>query len=461
MEYRPPVDQNLLADLVERRTEAPAVEYKNFMPLTENVERAKVARHICALANSGGGWLVFGFEDDGTPSEPHVQDLSAYSQDAINGIGARYLEPQPHCETHFVRAASGRVYPVVRVPAHGAIPVCAKADGPQEKGAPQGIRKGFHYMRAPGPKSVPIDAPEMWRELIRRCVLAERGTLLSSIGQLFDRPQAASDKVSPLDELFERVSRRWETMEQLGWPVDPACNRIAFGFRLVDSGGEPVRALPLNALESAIRSASAASGALIGESSGNFDPGWNQETRAKVTVVDDHDGYAGRRASPDGSFNLPMEWLIRDDGVGVEVTGIPEDNPWVHQAVEGRGRTRKWPTGQRLAPSFQVDTIAQAVTFVGRLAESYPDASGCDLMLDYLGLEGRELDEPDPGIYFSSRRTSATNERHVKVHVGIAALTAELPEVTASLVGPIFRLFDGWDIGAEYVQQRLAKGGRR
>ncbi len=460
MEYRPPVDQNFLADLVERRTEAPAIEYKNFMPLTENVERAKIARHICALANSGGGWLVFGFEDDGSPSDPHPENLSTYSQDAINGISERYLDPQPHCETHWVPSNSGRTYPVVRVPSHGTIPVCAKVDGPHANGNPQGIRKGFHYIRAPGPKSIPIDSPETWRELIRRCVLAERGALLASISQLFDGPQTASESASSLDTLLERSLLSWDSIDQLGWPIDLSGHRIAFGFRLIDSSGGPVGALPLNVLEQAIRSASLASGALIGESTGNFDPGWNSETRAKVTVIDGLDGYAGRRLSPEGSYNLPMEWVIREDAVGVEVTGIPEDNPWVQEAVEGRGRTRRWPPGERLAPTFQVDTVAQAVTFVGRLAESYHDAAACDLMVDYRGLEGREIDEPKPGVYFSLRRTSATDERRVKIRVGVAALSAELAGVTASLVGPIFRLFDGWDINSEYVQQRLERATR-
>ena len=153
MASRPPVDQNLLADLVEHRIEAPEVEYKNFMPLTENIERAKIARHICALANSGGGWLVFGFEDDGTPSEIHPGSLTAYSQDAINGIGAKYLEPQPHCEVHHVTANSGLAYPVVRVPPHGVIPVCAKADGRFHSGlvasAPRMVRLITDVMMSP------------------------------------------------------------------------------------------------------------------------------------------------------------------------------------------------------------------------------------------------------------------------------------------------------------------------
>jgi hypothetical protein len=455
MASRAPIDQNLLADLVERRMEAPDVEYKNFMPLTENVERAKIARHICALANSGGGWLIFGFENDGSPVEPHPPSLAAYDQDAINGIGARYLEPQPHCETHFVTAASGRTYPVVRVPSHGNVPICAKADGPHEKNGPQGIRKGFHYIRAPGPQSVPIDSPELWRDLLRRCVLAERTNLLASIGQLFDRPQPAASEASPIQAVVHHTSESWQAMEAFGWPVDPGGNHALFAFRFSAEDGSAPAPLPLGALERAIRSASSVSSDLTGESIGAFDPGWGMENRAKVTLLDDRDAYRGRRTSPAGSYDLPMDWFIRDDGVGAEITAIPEDNPWTTEAVEGRGRTRPWPPGKRFAPSFQIEMMAQRVVFVRSLAENYPDAARCELLVRYRGLAGRELDEPAPGVHMSLHRSSDANEREVNITVGIAALASELAEVTALLIGPIFRLFDGWEVGPDAVRAKL------
>jgi len=53
------------------------------------------------------------------------------------------------------------------------------------------------------------------------------------------------------------------------------------------------------------------------------------------------------------------------------------------------------------------------------------------------------------------------NERRVTRQVGVAALTAELADVTASLLAPIFRLFDGWDVNADYVHHRLTRRRRR
>lgn len=458
MASRVPIDQNLLTDLVERRIEAPDVEYKRWMPLTENVERANTARHICALANSGGGWLVFGFEDDGAPSEQHPDDLSAYGQDAINGIAAKYIEPAPHCAVYHVKAASGRTYPIVRVPSHGAVPLCAKNDGPQNsKGKTEGITKGAHYIRIAGPQSVPITGPEMWRDVIRRCVLAERAGLLSSIGQLFDGPRATPEGLDGLATVVDLILKDWNAVESDGWPVKLAENRLAFGFRFLDADGQPAAPILLGELNNAIRDASFASSEAIRDGA-SFEVAHDNDSRPRVAIVQGREAYRSLRK--DGAYTLPALWIVRDDGVGVEVTGIAEDSRWTREAVEGRGRTRPWPSGERLAPTFQADMTAQRIAFVGKLVESYPDAAKCELLVDYLGLDGRTLDEPAPGVYFSLSRASYVNARRVAITVGVAALTAEMAETTAALVGPIFRLFDDWDVGPEYVRARLERRGR-
>lgn len=450
------VDQNLLSDLVERRIEAPDVEYKRWMPLTENLERANIARHICALANSGGGWLVFGFEDDGAPSEPHPDGLSAYGQDAINGIAAKYLEPSPHCIVQQVKATSGRIYPVVRVPTHGTVPLCAKSDGPQnDKKKPEGIAKGNHYIRIAGPQSVPITGPEMWRDVIRRCVLAERNSLLNSIGQLFDGPAALPAVTDELESLVDFVLEQWNGVEPEGWPVKIAENRVAFAFRLLTADGKPPAPISLAQLGQSIREGSFASTEAIRDGASFHE---SRDDRPRVALFKGREGYQSLEKG--GAHLLPKLWLIREDGIGVEVTGIPEDSQWMHEAIRDRGRTRPWPPGQRFAPTFQADTVAQRVAFVAKLAESYPDAQRCELMIDYIGLKGRSLDEPAPGVYFSIDRTSAVDARRVAITVGVAALSAELAETTSELIGPLFRLFDNWDVGSEYVRARLENRGR-
>jgi hypothetical protein len=48
--------------------------------------KAKIARHIAALANHGGGYLVFGFRDDRAPNPSPPFQLESFSRDNISSI---------------------------------------------------------------------------------------------------------------------------------------------------------------------------------------------------------------------------------------------------------------------------------------------------------------------------------------------------------------------------------------
>jgi predicted HTH transcriptional regulator len=52
-----------LSDLLSGKSEDPSVEYKAWIDTSTNEAKAKLAKHIAALANHGGGYLVFGVED--------------------------------------------------------------------------------------------------------------------------------------------------------------------------------------------------------------------------------------------------------------------------------------------------------------------------------------------------------------------------------------------------------------
>ena len=129
-------DLDRLSSLIDHRTEEPEVEYKAWMDLSTPENKAKLAKHLCALSNYGGGWIIFGVSDDGSHTEPHPGDLAPYNQDIINGIVSRYLHPAFHCNVHFVISPkTSKQYPVVQVPPHGAQPICAKSDGPTSRQA--------------------------------------------------------------------------------------------------------------------------------------------------------------------------------------------------------------------------------------------------------------------------------------------------------------------------------------
>lgn len=52
-----------LSDLLAGTSENLGTEFKAWMDTSNGEVRAKLARHIAALANHGGGYLIFGVDD--------------------------------------------------------------------------------------------------------------------------------------------------------------------------------------------------------------------------------------------------------------------------------------------------------------------------------------------------------------------------------------------------------------
>ena len=110
--------------------------------------RAKTARHLAALANHGGGSLLIGVRDDRSYATSHPGPISSFTSDAFTGIIDRYLAPAFQCEVFISPPSSGGIScAVVRVPSHGSVPICAKANGPEKSpNVFHGVREGEYYM---------------------------------------------------------------------------------------------------------------------------------------------------------------------------------------------------------------------------------------------------------------------------------------------------------------------------
>ena len=150
-----------LQDLVDAPNETLDVECKAWLDLDDNAARAELAKHLCALANHGSGYVVFGISDDMTSAGEPPAQAGPYDRDSLSGIVKRYLTPAFQVEVYQVKSAStGVTHPVVWVPSHETVPVCSKRAGPHDDGKPVGIEQSTHYTREPGPSSVPATTPE-------------------------------------------------------------------------------------------------------------------------------------------------------------------------------------------------------------------------------------------------------------------------------------------------------------
>lgn len=166
-----------LADFLRTPRETRDIELKQWLDLSVLANRAKVGRHLMALANYGGGWLQFGFKELEDGSFDHEQvvcpDPSTYSTDAINAIVKKHARPSFHCEVYWQDCDEGCPGPhaLIRVPGGHKIPVVCGKGGPEPTCDP---KKGSVYDRLPGPESARVVEPAHWHDLLDRCARATR-----------------------------------------------------------------------------------------------------------------------------------------------------------------------------------------------------------------------------------------------------------------------------------------------
>jgi predicted HTH transcriptional regulator len=96
-------DRPDIQDLIENSVERLDVELKDWIDIANDlVARAKIARHIAALANHGGGYLVFGFRDDLSPNSSLPFPLQTFERDSISSIVRKYLTPMFQCDVNLL-----------------------------------------------------------------------------------------------------------------------------------------------------------------------------------------------------------------------------------------------------------------------------------------------------------------------------------------------------------------------
>ena len=83
------MDHPELQDLVDAPRERLEVEYKAWLNLDDGEVRAGLAKHLCAIANHGDGFVVFGIANDMTPAGPQPPESGPYGQDSLSGIVRR------------------------------------------------------------------------------------------------------------------------------------------------------------------------------------------------------------------------------------------------------------------------------------------------------------------------------------------------------------------------------------
>ena len=422
-------------------TEDLDAEYKGWLNLRVERDRATLAKAVIALANHGGGVIVLGFEDlpTGLVARPKPSEIPDVTQDDINAAVSRYATPQFHCRLHLVENVDvSSIHPVIRVPG-GDVPVLSKRD---ESDAGLGQHKA--YIRKPGPKSEEPQTADEWRKLLDRCVMSRREEMLDSIrGIVLGRvePSRSEHTSVELEDFMSSSREHWLALKQSEPEDAPYCfpdGYYEIAISLV--GAQP----PIGLTELKDRLAVA---------QGVQESGWPPFMEIGVGELNPYpseggiDAWIGRPSS-NRVFNDPSHadfWRASPSGQLYIIRGYWEDG------VEW-GSAPQPISGTVITVNISVIRVWECLRFASRFMRAYGDVEEVVVRCQYTGLSGRRLvDSLEPA--FSIRRgVSRVDEVTLTGQFTLQQLEDNMPEVLRHLMAPLFEHFEFFRLTVAHVQ---------
>jgi hypothetical protein len=380
-----------LAALVIAKSEALEVEYKSWMDTSVSETKANLARHLAALSNHGGGYLIFGVDDKTkVPEAATTLDPKLFGEDAISAIVKRYLDPRFQCRVELAES-NGVSYPVVIVPSHGARPVIAIADGPADpkNARPIGIREGTIYIRSAGPESIAIRRPDDWTALLERC-LRHRADILANImrqamGTSSKPSLAAIDLLkaacrATADSFATQIRDVVAEVAEVDRPrvQQMAHNFAVLGYALLDEDGEPLRLDNIRSLN-ARADVGMHQYAHIGWSSflPLHVPERAPQMRTETLLGEDHSYLEGMRIANSDVLTVTFDyWRMYEDGVCCFAESYRDD-------FQGRG--------DRLGVGLCLIKFHSILAHARLVGQEMPAIAKVVIYMEWIGLTGRDL----------------------------------------------------------------------
>lgn len=427
--------------LVQNPRESMEVEIKDWLDLDEKEHQADLVKAILALANHGGGYILIGFREvsgvyQQTDTEQRISEL--YNQDRINGVVARYADPQIHIECYLLHSNSKK-HPVIVVPGGHSVPIRCIRGGPEGKH----VKQNTYYIRRPGPASEEPQSGQEWSELIRKCVLADKERLVEQIRSLLTGEVSKTPlEGAPIKDLhlnwLESVDKRFLQLNDKGFGgIDKSPFQRGYwqgGYTVVPT----IEGLNLGTLKQGLQKCV---GSETGWPIGLF------LTRDNTRPYP-HEGcvevwLAESQPEPDSSDF----WRACPSGNFVVIRDFQEDcNGWT-KGSPGSGFdfiTPIWRVGELLL---------HASRFV---KEFSPEGGSLIITVKWTGLRGRQLTTSSPKYFGIMDRKAAQNEvSSIIIIQDSFSVVTNLVELTEQLTRPLYEAFDFFQIPKQTIVNEL------
>jgi hypothetical protein len=439
------------------------VEYKSWRNLANSEDRAELARDIAALANHGGGHVVFGFDQDTLLPEDTDPFLTRCTPDQVDSIVRTYLDPPVACEVTTLRSASGNQHPTIRVAGHGVVPICIRQDGPHI-GKARLVERGVYYIRKHGSPSlgkfigVPrpitdrVDSPQDWVPLIRRCVRQDRDALLGMIEAAIEGRKQAPAVVDRLVAWHEATRDAFLRLVPLS-PVADSLERrhyaLSYAFELTNH-----ETLVHAQVAEILRRVAFELRPLFRNAMILFDPPYRRAVQPRFAVDaatgDDETDFLEvawlRDRPPSETADF---WRVSPCGFATIVRDYPEDRLAGNEALGMQPGT--W-----FSPNFHAQEVAALVCHARSLTRFFAGVRRVHFRCEWWGLAGRELF--DPKTNWVHRDPTDDDHRIATAQASAASLGHAWPETVAQLLAPVLRAFEpSLTLEPDWVRGQMAR----
>ena len=452
-----------LQALVDTPCRALDVEYKSWRNLTNSEDRAELARDIAALANHGGGHVVFGFDQDTLLPEDTDPFLTRCTPDQVDSIVRTYLDPPVACEVTTLRSVAGNQHPTIRVAGHGAVPVCIRQDGPHI-GKGHLVERGAYYIRKhgspalgkfigiPRPQTDRVESPQDWAPLIRRCVRHDREALLGMIEAAIEgRKQAPAivDRLAAWHAAAHDAFLRLVPLSPVADNLERRHYALSYAFELTNQ-----ETLVHAQLAEILRRVAFELRPLFRNGMILFDPPYRRAVQPRFAVDDatgdtetDFMEVAWLRDRP------PSEtadfWRLSPCGFATIVRDYAEDRLAGNEALDMRPGT--W-----FSPNVLAQEVAALACHARSLTRFFAGVRRVHFRCEWWGLAGRELFDPDTN--WAHRNAATDDHRVATAQVSAASLGQAWPETVAQIMATVLRAFEpDLALGPEWVRGQMAR----
>ena len=437
-----------LQDLLAYPREDLDKELKSWLNLSQEDDKANIAKAILALANHGGGYILIGFvkeEGNWVPAEPRPSSLNGYTQDIVNGIVQRYADPPFHCRVYSQsHPKTAQLFPIITVPGNHKVPIRAKRDGPNR----EHVQMNAYYIRRPGPKSEPPQSGREWDDLINRCIRAAREDLLENIRDLLFGSVRLSRTLSPQEEARKRLEE-WVQKSRVQWQSlvnkklsDEKPSRYSKGiwivaYSIVGDFKPPTRSDFLNILKK-----------VEGHETG-WPPWWVP---------------SGGEIAPYPYNGLIECWLATKGRFGDAAhsdfwRASPQAMMFLLRGYQEDIYPDKFEPGTIFDLTLPVWRVGECLLHAERLANILADQSTSIIFrVTWEGLSDRTLTawaNPRRILFgnLQSRQDSVTSE----VVVSTDRISTTLPEIVGALTQPLYEVFNFFKPPSKMIQEELSK----